>query len=60
MPKPTMTIREAQKECTRLRALGDPKSLKRAQKLENSFRDHPDYEDDHAWLTRMQAGAHRH
>ncbi len=47
---------DAQSECRRLRAKGDPKSMKQAQKLQNKFRDHPNYESDQAWTTRMQAG----
>jgi hypothetical protein len=36
--------------------MGDPVSLKRANRLEANFRDHPSYESDQALLLRMQSG----
>ena len=50
------TMKEAQAECRRLREKGDAVSLAEANKIESEWVDHPDYESDHAYVLRVQAG----
>jgi hypothetical protein len=49
-------MKEAQAECRRLREKGDAVSLAEANKIESEWVDHPDYESDHAYVLRVQAG----
>lgn len=62
MSKRRMTMAEAQAQCTAWRIEGrrtrDPKLMKKAAKLEAKFRNHPDYENDQAFIMRMQSGRH--
>ena len=50
------TMKTAQRRCRVLRNKDDTASLELATGIEAAFRDHPDYESDHAWLTRKQGG----
>jgi len=56
MEKPEhATMREAQRECRRLRAFSDHAAHKRAAEIEAQWRNHPDYESDLACIMRAQA-----
>lgn len=52
-------MEQAQAACRKLRASAHPNRSPKADAIEAEWRADPAYEGDYAWLTRMQAGAHR-
>lgn len=58
MKRDHATMAEAQEACRKLREhRRDPRSQQEARRIERQWITHPDYESDHSWLTRKQAGA---
>lgn len=49
-------MKAAQAACRRLRAKGDLRSLRRANKIEAEWKEHQNYESDTEMFFRAQAG----
>ncbi len=57
MAKPEhRTMKAAQAACRRLRAKGDLRSMRRANKIEAEWKEHPNYQSDAAMIMAAQAG----